>query len=143
MWFGLIMVVYVAVCIILCLLVLIQSDKGGGISGAIGGGLSGANQLLGTRDTANILTRGTTGFAIAFMVLCIVISLFLSKLAPTQGSESLLKQRAEQGESFAPSSILDGEGGIVPVTPPGESSGEVEPAPVEPVTPAPSDQENE
>ena len=103
MVFGIAVVIYVIVCIFLVLLVIIQSDKGGGISGAIGGGLSGANALLGTQDTANILTRLTTGFAIGYMVLCIILSLFLSRVS-TQAQDSELKKRAEQQAKFSPAS---------------------------------------
>jgi len=60
------------VCILLCLLILIQSDKGGGISGAIGGGLAGASSMFGTQDTANVLTRTTAILASIFMGLCII-----------------------------------------------------------------------
>jgi preprotein translocase subunit SecG len=126
MVFALVLIVYVFVCVILCLLVLIQSDKGGGISGAIGGGLSGANTLLGTQDTANILTRGTTIFASAFMLLCIVLSLFLSNTTVDAGS-SALKERAEQQENFSPASILDEE--PLPVAP--EEEAEMEALPQE------------
>jgi preprotein translocase subunit SecG len=106
MLFGIVLILFLIVCIFLILLVLIQSDKGGGISGAIGGGLSGASTLLGTQDTANILTRGTTIFAVGYMVLCIVLSLFLSRMAaPTVKSE--LKKMAET-QSFSPSSVLQG-----------------------------------
>jgi preprotein translocase subunit SecG len=108
MLFGFAIVVFVLVCVLLILLVIIQSDKGGGISGAIGGGLSGANQFLGTQDTANILTRATTGFAIAYMVLCIILSLFLSRATVTQ-QRSELRQRAETQEQFSPSSALKGQ----------------------------------
>jgi preprotein translocase subunit SecG len=110
--FGVLIVLYVLVCLILCLLVLIQSDKGGGISSTLGGGFSSASNLLGAQDTANILTRGTTIFAGVFMGLCIIISLFVAGHAAnnTQDSGSLLRQRAEQqGQQYAPSNILDGE----------------------------------
>ncbi len=112
MLFGIFVVIFVIVCLFLILLVLIQSDKGGGLSGSIGGGLGGANTLLGAQDTANILTRGTTIFAISYMVLCLFLSLFLSRVATTQG-KSELKKRAET-QSFAPSSVL--EGGGLPLT---------------------------
>jgi len=134
MLFGIFIILYVIVCLILCALVLIQSDKGGGISGTLGGGFSSASNLLGAQDTAVFLTRGTSIFAGAFMVLCIVISLFVSRTASTRaGDGSLMKQRAEQQESFAPASIFDegaapgeGEGSLEPITdlPGTESSGE-------------------
>ncbi len=120
--FGFLIVLYVLVCIALVFLVLIQSDKGGGISGAIGGGLASAGSMLGTQDTANILTRGTTIFASAFMVLCILLSVMVGSGALTGRGESLLKQRAETQESYSPSSILEGEAqeGELPVLPPAE-----------------------
>ncbi|MDD5675482.1 MAG: preprotein translocase subunit SecG [Chitinivibrionales bacterium] len=114
---GIIVVLYVIVCIFLVLLVLIQSDKGGGISGAIGGGLSGASALLGTQDTANILTRATTIFASAFMVLCIIIFLMVSH-SGTKQQKSVLRERAEKQQNFNPSSILHGQG--LPIAPAGK-----------------------
>ncbi len=117
MLFGIFIVIFVIVCLFLVLLVLIQSDKGGGISGSIGGGLGGASTILGAQDTANILTRGTTIFAAAYMVLCMVLSLFLSRTAVGKG-KSELKKRAET-QSFAPASVL--QGGSLPLKEEGKS----------------------
>ena len=105
MLFAILVVLFVIVCIFLCLLILIQSDKGGGISGAIGGGLGGANSLLGTQDTANILTRGTTIFGISFFLLCIAMSFVMSK-QNVSVNKSLLQERAEKQQNFSPSSVL-------------------------------------
>ena len=111
MIFGIVVIIFLIVCLILVFLVLIQSDKGGGISGAIGGGLSGASTLLGSQDTANILTKGTTIFAVAYMVLCIFLSLVLSRMA-SPGPKSQLKKRAET-QSYSPASVL--QGGALPL----------------------------
>ena len=105
MLFGLMVVVFIIICILLCLLILIQSDKGGGISGAIGGGLGGASSLLGTQDTANILTRGTTIFTVAFFVLCIAMS-FVIRTQSVTVNKSMLQERAEKQANFSPSSVL-------------------------------------
>jgi preprotein translocase subunit SecG len=105
MLFGIAVFLYTVVCIFLCLLVLIQSDKGGGISSAMGGGLSGATSLLGAQDTANILTKATTGFVIAYMALCIGISLITVQTATSSVPKSVLKERAEKQE-YTPASIL-------------------------------------
>jgi preprotein translocase subunit SecG len=106
MLFGILVILFVIVCIILCLLILIQSDKGGGISGAVGGGLGGASNLLGTQDTANILTRGTVIFGVAFLLLCIVLSFSFNQKNVT-GQKSILQQRAEKQADYSPSSILN------------------------------------
>lgn len=108
MLFGLIVVVFIVVCILLTLVILIQSDKGGGISSAFGGGLSGASALLGTQDTANILTKGTWWLAGIFGALCIVLSLVVGKMEAQSGTKSILKERAEKYES--PAAILQGGG---------------------------------
>jgi preprotein translocase subunit SecG len=120
---GILLFIFVVVCILLTFMVLIQSDKGGGISGAIGGGLGGANSLLGTQDTANILTRGTAIFGGAFLVLCIVLSVVVSRV--NEGSQSQLKTRAmKQQDSASPASILNknalplqNNAGALPVAP--------------------------
>jgi preprotein translocase subunit SecG len=109
--FWALLVIFILVCVVICFLVLIQSDKGGGISGAIGGGLGGASSLLGTQDTANILTRGTVIFGSAFFVLCIAMSLVMSKQTVTV-EKSLLQKRAEKQQGFSPASVLDNRGGL-------------------------------
>lgn len=125
MIFGIALVIFVLVCIILCLLILIQSDKGGGISGAIGGSLANANTLLGTQDTANILTRGTTIFATTYIVLCLVLSLVLGRTAEVKAQKSELRKRAETTQSYSPASALQGglpfeQGDTKQETPPAE-----------------------
>ena len=108
-WF--LMAVFILVCGLICFLVLIQSDKGGGISGAIGGGLGGANSLLGTQDTANILTRGTVIFGGVFFILCIVLSFVMSHQSVTM-DKSLLQKRAEKQNSYSPASVLNSGNGL-------------------------------
>jgi protein translocase SecG subunit len=80
MLFGLLLFLFLLICVILVFLVLIQDDKGGGISGAIGGGIgSTANTLLGSQNAENILTRGTKIFAGLFFALTLIITLLVSK----------------------------------------------------------------
>jgi preprotein translocase subunit SecG len=124
------------VCVILCFLVLIQSDKGGGISGAIGGGLGGASSLLGTQDTANILTKGTMIFGTAFFVICILMSFTMSKRS-VNVEKSMLQKRAEQQQDFSPASALDNKGGL-PIRQAGAAGTEAAPAAGLPATAAPA-----
>ena len=89
-------VLFIAVSLVLALFILVQSDKGGGISGAIGGGISNANTVLGAQNTENILTRGTTILVIAFFVIAGGISFFIADVHKTTVStESLMKQNVE------------------------------------------------
>ncbi len=94
MLFGLLATLFVIVSIILILLVLVQNDKGGGLSSSIGGGVAGANSVIGSQNTENILTRGTTLFAILYFVLTMALSLGVSQLYGGEGAESALKTKA-------------------------------------------------
>jgi preprotein translocase subunit SecG len=109
--FGVFIVIFVIVCVFLCLLILIQNDKGGGISGALGGGFSSATNLLGSADTANILTKATSISAAIFLGLCLILSVFVSRPTDKQ-VKSALKDRAEKQGSYSPSSVLSGQQGL-------------------------------
>jgi len=106
MIFGFLLVLFIVVCVFLCLLILIQSDKGGGISGAIGG-LSGANNFLGTQDTANVLTKGTYIFGAVFLLLCVLMTF----LIPGRGGtivNSDLQKRAEKAQTITSTPVSGG-----------------------------------
>ncbi len=61
-------------CIILALIILIQNPKGGGLSSSFGGI---GNQLMGVKQTTDILEKGTWLFASIIGILCITSSLFI------------------------------------------------------------------
>jgi len=50
--------------------VLLQSGKGGGLAGAIGGGMS-SSSVLGGRSATTFLSKATTILAAAFMLSCL------------------------------------------------------------------------
>lgn len=60
---------------ILCLLVLVQNPKGGGLAGNIAGF---SNQFMGVKQTTDVLEKGTWIFAAAIGVLCLSSSFFIS-----------------------------------------------------------------
>ncbi len=62
--------------IILGLIVLIQNPKGGGLSSSFGGI---GNQLMGVKQTTDVLEKGTWVFAGIVAVLCITSSVFIPK----------------------------------------------------------------
>ncbi len=73
---NVIMIIWIAVCVILALIILIQKGKGGGLSGAFGGAGSGAG-LLGTK-TGDFLTWVTISLVGLFFLLAIIMGIFLS-----------------------------------------------------------------
>jgi preprotein translocase subunit SecG len=62
--------------IILGLIVLIQNPKGGGLSSSFGGI---GNQLMGVKQTTDVLEKGTWVFAGIVAVLCLTSAVFIPK----------------------------------------------------------------
>ncbi|ADX67278.1 MULTISPECIES: preprotein translocase subunit SecG [Weeksella] len=67
--FQLFMVIIIALCVILTLIVLSQSPKGGGLSSTFGG--SSGGQMFGVQRTNNFLDNATWTFAALITVLII------------------------------------------------------------------------
>jgi preprotein translocase subunit SecG len=101
----LISIIHVIVCLILILVVLLQSGKGADLAGAFGGG--GSQTAFGARGTATFLTKLTTGAAIVFMITSLSLSLITSKGRSSslmQGATPPAKQSspASEGKASAP-----------------------------------------
>src|ERR1700710_1385071 len=62
--------------VILGLIVLIQNPKGGGLSGTLGGF---SNQLMGVKQTTDVLEKGTWVFASVVGLLCLMSPAFIPK----------------------------------------------------------------
>jgi preprotein translocase subunit SecG len=62
--------------VILGLIILIQNPKGGGLSSSFGGI---GNQLMGVKQTTDVLEKGTWLFAGIVGVLCLTSSMFIPK----------------------------------------------------------------
>ena len=67
----------ILISVLLVLVVLAQNPKGGGLSSQFGG--SGATQIMGVKQTGDILEKLTWGFAIAIMVLTLATNFFISE----------------------------------------------------------------
>jgi preprotein translocase subunit SecG len=65
--------VHVVVCVVLILVVLLQSGKGADLAGAFGG--SSTQTAFGSRGPASFLSKLTTVSAILFMLTCLTLSL--------------------------------------------------------------------
>jgi preprotein translocase subunit SecG len=91
--FGFLMAVEVLVSILLILVVLMQSSKGGGLAGTFGGGSMG--MVFGVRRTADFLTRATQILAASFIVISLVINIFFLP-RPTASAESVIQRGSSQ-----------------------------------------------
>lgn len=82
--FYLILFIHVGLCLALVFLVLLQQGKGADLGAALGG----ASSAFGPGSSANVLTRVTTGIAVAFMVTSIILVRTYSAVAPELGVSS-------------------------------------------------------
>ena len=139
----LITVIHVIVCLILVLVVLLQSGKAADLAGAFGG--MGSQTVFGPRGSATVLSKATTVSAVVFMLT----SLTLSILATRGGSSTpdLLKKTLPPAGQTVPApaqSQTPAQPGTVPITVQGGIEGGKAEAPVTiqvPVTPAPAPQQ--
>jgi preprotein translocase subunit SecG len=74
-------ILILAAAIILGTIILVQNPKGGGLSSSFGGF---GNQLMGVKQTTDVLEKGTWVVAAFIAVLCIISSVFIP--ANTGGS---------------------------------------------------------
>ncbi|MFC3857401.1 preprotein translocase subunit SecG [Chitinophaga sp. GCM10012297] len=72
-FFGILIVL---ACVLLGFFVLVQNPKGGGLSGSFGGF---GNQVMGVRQTTDVLEKGTWILAAVIAVLCLTSAMFVSK----------------------------------------------------------------
>ncbi len=63
-----IVILTVIASVLMCLIVLIQESKGGGLAANYSSG----NQLLGAPKTTNVIEKATWGLAIAMIVLSVL-----------------------------------------------------------------------
>ncbi len=68
---------HILVCVILVLVVLLQSGKGADLAGAFGGGAT--QTAFGSRGPASFLSKMTTVAAVVFMLTSITLSMMSSK----------------------------------------------------------------
>jgi preprotein translocase subunit SecG len=90
-------IVHVIVCLLLVLIVLLQSGKGADLAGAFGGG--GSQTAFGARGTATFLSKLTTGAAIVFMLTAFSLSLFSSRQS---GSSVMERAKAPATKQSTP-----------------------------------------
>jgi preprotein translocase subunit SecG len=82
-------ILVVIAAVVLGFLVLIQAPKGGGLAGNVGG-LS--NNLMGVKQTTDVLEKGTWIFVAVLALLCLFSSFFIGKIE----SKSAAPQQTEQ-----------------------------------------------
>ena len=121
---GLIMkfvaVLFVLVSVILILVILIQKGRGGGLSGAFGGGM--ASGLLGSK-TGDFLTWVTIVLVAIFLTLAVLMGRFFKPKVGEFGTETPAESsQSETGEQAQPSGT---QAAPTPADVPAEAGGDV------------------
>jgi len=97
-FFWLLPTFFVANCLVLIIVVLLQSGKAADLAGAFGG--AGSQTAFGPRGVANVLSKATTWCAVMFM-LCAFAMVLRTDKAVGQGS-SILERVSQPAPKPAP-----------------------------------------
>ena len=79
-------ILLVLACGILGLIVLVQNPKGGGLAGNVGGF---SNQLMGVKQTTDVLEKGTWVLAAVVALLCLFSTVFVHSSRGQQGLDKV------------------------------------------------------
>lgn len=92
-FFGILIVI---ACILLGFFVLVQNPKGGGLAGNLGGF---GNQVMGVRQTTDVLEKGTWVLAAVIAVLCLTSTMFTGS---TSGGGNMPQSASERAQGAVP-----------------------------------------
>ncbi len=127
-------VAYTGICLFLILVILMQSGKGGGLSGMLGGG-NPLTDALGSSGAEKTLSKWTTICAVCFFVLSLLLTVLAGKLLkPARLSDQLKTAPPPIEAPAAPASQTPGA--AAPAAPAPEASSEAKPAEAAPANPA-------
>ncbi len=115
------------ISILMVIVVLLQRGQAPGMTGGIGGGLAGGggNNMMGSRRTADFLSKTTAVLAALFLTLSVLANFFIDH--DTQGSA--IQQHGAEMPGEAPPPMEPGTEGAEPFQE-GEGDGEPEAQPV-------------
>ena len=88
--YNVILIFIVVASVLMCLIVLIQESKGGGLAS----GFAENNAMLGVRKTTDVIEKTTWGLAIVMVALSVLSVAFLS--TPKTVGGTIMEQAVEQ-----------------------------------------------
>jgi preprotein translocase subunit SecG len=91
MIYSIIVGIIVLICILLTIVVLLQSGQGQGLAGGLAASSGLGGTPMGARRTADLLSKSTTVLGTAFLVLCVLANFFIYSNQP---NESAVQQNA-------------------------------------------------
>jgi preprotein translocase subunit SecG len=118
-WAGwLLSIFFVLNCLVLVIVVLLQSGKAADLAGAFGG--AGSQTAFGPRGAANALSKATTWCAVMFMVCAMAMVLRTDKSVEQGGSvlQNTAKPAPAQPKPAAPAPLAPAPSNTAPAIPP-------------------------
>ena len=109
--FGILVIV---ASIVLGLIVLVQNPKGGGLSGTFG---SVGNQLMGVKQTTDVLEKGTWLFAGIVGILCVMSPVFIPRNSGASKASDLINNASGTAPAKTPAPSQNFPGSVTPDTP--------------------------
>ena len=100
--YTLLVILSVIIAALLIVIVLLQSGKGEGLSGSIGGGVGNMGTMFGTRRTADFLSKATWWLGGSMLVLAIVINLFFLPTSINEQRDSIIQSSQQQAVPTTP-----------------------------------------
>lgn len=96
--YNLLVILVVIASIFMCLIVLIQESKGGGLAS----GFASGNQVMGVRKTTDVIEKATWGLAIAMVVFSIASVYFIPR---STSDASVMEDVAIEQQATAPTNL--------------------------------------
>jgi len=121
---GFLIFIHLIICLLLVMVILLQSSKGSGLAGAFGGS-GGVGAVFGGRGAATFLSKLTTILAVLFMLSSIGHSMISSG---SRAPKSIIQKEAQQSGRISPGAQLPAIPGAVPETQ-GTQNKQTQPAP--------------
>lgn len=94
-------ILIVIACIALGFIVLIQNPKGGGLAGNVGGF---GNQIMGVKQTTDVLEKGTWLFAAIIAILSLFSTIIFR--GSTKGPDTSIIQKVNTNQNTAPANSI-------------------------------------
>lgn len=99
--YSLLLILLIVDGLVMSVVVLLQSGKGGGLA-SMGGGMGSSDTLIGGRQAANLLTKTTWVTGALFLVLSLVLAIMSSR---AQRPNSILRDEFNTAPAAAPAPV--------------------------------------
>jgi preprotein translocase subunit SecG len=95
-------ILIILACVVLGMIILVQNPKGGGLAGNVGGF---SNQLMGVKQTTDVLEKGTWVLAVVVGLLCLFSAVFVPKTSASNARVPGNVTPTQQSAPASPSSV--------------------------------------